>query len=235
MGLFLLVLSGCGKSSDCLTSSGSVIREERHTNPFDSIELQDYVNLILTQDSMDKVEVEAGENVINGISTDVVDNKLIIRNHLQCNWLRSYSKPLNVYVSVRNLEKIYYNSAGNITTTNAITGDNLILDIWGGAGNIDLNLNIGEGFFLMHMGSAYVHLHGTCGVSSLYAGDFGLFRCDDLKTGYSFITNQGSNDCYVNAFHYLDATIASIGNIYYAGNPDSVVMHLKGSGKLIKL
>ena len=44
----------------------------------------------------------------------------------------------------------------------------------------------------------------------------------------------GTNDCYVNADKYLDATIRSIGNIYYTGNPDSVHVHISGPDKLIE-
>ncbi len=229
----LIGLSGCNKSGDCFTNTGPIIKEERRVGDFDSINVQDYVNLILSQDSINKVVVEAGQNIISGITTEVINNQLFIDNTLKCNWLRSYSKPINVYISVKNLMKIYYLSSGNITSTNILKSNVLILDIWGGCGSIDLDLGVYQGFFLLHLGTVDITLHGNCTVCSMYQGDFGTFQCKEMKTDFNYITNKGSNDCYVNVNRYLNATIGSIGNIYYTGNPDSVTVHINGAGQLI--
>lgn len=229
----LIGLSGCNKSGDCFTNTGAVIKEERRVGDFDSIDVRNYVNLILSQDSINKVVVEAGQNIISGITTEVINNQLFIDNTLKCNWLRSYSKPTNVYISVKNLKKIYYLSSGNVTSTNILKSDVLKLDVWGGCGSIDLDLDINQGFFILHLGTVDITLHGNCSICSIYQGDFGIFHCKEMKTGYNYTTNKGSNDCYINVYQYLDATIGSIGNIYYMGNPDSVKTKIYGAGQLI--
>jgi len=227
-------LSACQKEGgSCFTNTGKIIRQDRQLSDFDSISLNDYVNLILTQDTMNLVSVEAGQNIVDGITTTVIDRQLVIHNRNECNWLRSYTKPINVYVTVKNLWKVNYNSSGNLTTTNAIASDIFIVDAWGGCGSIDIELKIHEGFFIQHMGTADFKLRGVCGINSVYAGDFGLFDCGDLQTGYTFIKNYGSNDCYVQASMFLDATIGSIGNIYYKGNPDTLYTHIFGSGEIL--
>lgn len=231
----MAILSSCKKSgTNCLNSSGPVVREVREVSEFDSIEMNDYVNLILTQDSVVKVEVETGKNLQSGIETTVTERQLVIRNHNICNWLRSYSVPVNVYATVHNLKKIYYNSSGNISTTNPITSKKLTVDVWGGAGTIDLNLDIkGFGYFIVHMGTADLKLRGNCSICSIYSGEYGLIQAGDLLTGYSFVSNHGSNDVYVKAIQYLSATIESIGNIYYTGNPDSLDIVINGPGEVI--
>ena len=235
---FLIVLAGltgCKKSGvNCLTSNGKTIRQDRLLQDFDSIDVQDYVNLIISQDSINNVTVESGQNIINGITTVIVDRQLVIRNNNKCNWLRSYDVPVNVYVSVKDLKKIYYLSSGNISTTNILKSSSLKIEVWGGSGTIDLDMDIQEGYFIMQMGTADFNLHGHCAINTIYAGDFGLFQCKDLKTGYSFVTNKGSNDCYVNASQYLEANIGSIGNIYYTGNPDTVITNIQGAGRVIR-
>jgi Putative auto-transporter adhesin, head GIN domain len=234
---FLIVLigwTGCKKSGvNCLTSNGKTIRQDRLVQDFDSIDVQDYVNLILSQDSMNKVTVESGQNIINGITTEVVDRQLVIRNANKCNWLRSYDVPVNVYVSVKDLKKIYYLSSGNISTTNTLKSYSLIIEVWGGSGIIDLDMDVFEGYFALVMGTADFNLHGHCAINTIYSGDFGLFQCKNLKTGYSFVTNKSSNDCYVNASQFLQANINSIGNIYYTGNPDSLAINIHGAGSVI--
>jgi hypothetical protein len=230
----IIFYPGCKKTGPCFTSTGKVVREVRYQNgDFDTIDVNNYVNLILTQDTVRKVEVEAGQNIISGITTEISNRHLIVDNTLNCNWLRSYNTPIKVYISVVNLGKIYYLSSGNIRSTNTIRSGNLIVDIWGGSGSIDLTINTYQAFFILHMGTVDVTLHGHCDVNSIYAGDFGFFQCKDLTTGYSYITNNGSNDCYVNVSMFFQATIGSIGNIYYTGKPDTLLTNITGTGKLI--
>jgi hypothetical protein len=232
--IVLLGLAGCEKSGvNCITSNGKTIRQERILEDFDSIDIRDHVNLIISQDTVNHVTVESGQNIISGITTEVIDRQLIIRNLNKCNWLRSYDVPVNVFVSVKNLMKIYYLSSGNVTTANTLKSYSLIVEIWGGSGTIDLDLDIFQSYFVIQMGSADVNLHGSCAINNIYSGDYGLFQCKDLKTRYTFVTNEGSNDCYVNSTYFLEANIGSIGNIYYTGNPDSVVTQIQGSGQVI--
>jgi len=78
---------GCGKSGiDCFTNSGEIIIEERTVEPFDSISVNDYVNIFISKDSIDKIVVEAGKNIISGITTKIENRQLIIRNENTCNW-----------------------------------------------------------------------------------------------------------------------------------------------------
>jgi len=238
IGLLLVLTAiaagACTKGGGkCLTSYGNLISVERETGDFDSIAIYDYVNVFLTQDTVNKVRVETGEHVVSGISTEVVNRQLIIHNYNKCNWLRDYSKPVNVYISVRNLFKIYYNSAGNLTTLNPLSSDELWVDLWGGSGSVLLDLNIHSGTFIQHMGTADLTLTGLCRICSLYAGDYGPFHCENLETGYTFITSRSSNNCYVQAERVLEATILSIGDIYYHGTPDTLKVDIQGTGKLI--
>jgi len=229
-GVFLTI--SCNKGGKCFSNSGTVIMQQRPVSPFDSIDLADNVNLILTQDTVYKITVEAGSNVISGITTEIRNRQLVIRNLNSCNWLRSYEKPLNVYISVKNLWKIYYNAAGNITTTNTLTGDSVKLEVWGGCGTIEMDLNYSQGWFGLFMGTADYKLHGKCDITSFYISDLGLCQAMDLPTRYCSVTSKGTNNCYVNVSIALYAIIENIGSVYYSGNPGSVGGKITGSGVL---
>lgn len=233
-GFILFTLLSCNKQGEiCITNTGTIIMQNRNISDFDSIRMLDYVNLILVPSNEKRVVVEAGENIINGIITNLNGGELILGNSNRCNWLRSYSKPLNVYVYTNNLLKIHYESSGNITCTDTLRSDSLLIDIWGGCGNIDLKLNINKGIFNLHKGTATVDLDGICNISSVYSADYGLMQLTGLKTGFTFITTLGTNDSYVNAKLQLNATIRSIGNIYFSGDPDLINATITGEGKLI--
>ena len=223
----------CSKSSDCFTSTGKVIRQTRNIPDFDSIVAEQNVDIILTQDTLNSVVVEAGEKIINGITTTFQNGHLIITNTNTCNWVRSYDSPLNVYLHMKNLKNIWYLSAGNITSTNTMYSNSFTLEVWGGCGSINLSLYVGLDFIYEHMGTADITIKGNAISSSIVSGDFGLLQLKDLQSDYCYVSNTGSNDCYINVKKYLDASIGSIGNIYYTGNPDTVYSHITGTGQLI--
>jgi len=229
-----LIMSGCAKNGGaCLSTTGPMIRQARNVPYFNLIDLQDNVNLILTTDTANYVKVEAGQNIINGVTTNVADGRLIIRNNNKCNWLRDYSRPVNVYASVNKLWKIIYNGSGDIKTTGTLTQDSLRIEVMGGCGTIEVTLDLWQGSFTLGTGTVGFILHGVCAISSVYSGDFGLFDARDMKTGYTFITSKGSNDCYVQVVNSLEATIGSIGNIYYSGDPKSIKTQINGSGEVL--
>ena len=77
--IFLFGWAGCEKSGvNCITSNGKTIRQERILEDFDSIDVRDYVNLIISQDSVNKVTVESGQNIISGMKFS--DNIICIKH-----------------------------------------------------------------------------------------------------------------------------------------------------------
>jgi len=222
----------CNKGGVCLSSSGTVILQERPVAPFDSIDLADNVDLVLTQDTIDRITVEAGSKVIGGITTGIQNRQLSIRNLNTCNWLRSYDKPIVVHVSVKRLWKIYYNGAGNVSTTNTLTGDSVKVEVWGGCGTIGLDLNYGQGWFGLFMGTADINLQGKCDMTSFYLNNMGLCQAKGLVSQYCSVTSRGSNDCYVNVKVSIWAIIENIGSVYYTGDPHDIGGKITGSGVL---
>ncbi|MBX9853215.1 MAG: hypothetical protein K2X86_15835, partial [Cytophagaceae bacterium] len=60
----LLTLFSCkkGEQWDCVKSTGKIVQEERGVGTFDILYVEDNINVILTNDSTDKIIVEAGDN-----------------------------------------------------------------------------------------------------------------------------------------------------------------------------
>jgi hypothetical protein len=228
-------VSSCKKSgTNCFTNTGDIIVQSRPVSDFDTIIARENVDIIITQDTINSIEVEAGRNIINGITTVIENRQLMIGNKNICNWVRSYDKPLSVYVHVKNLRKIYYLSAGNITTTNYLNPYSFMLDVWGGCGSINLSLDVNTGYIYEHLGTADITIMGRIVYSSVVAGDFGPLDLRGVSTDFTYVTNSGTNDCFINSSKYLDATILAIGNIYYTGDPDTVRAHISGTGQLIE-
>lgn len=236
--ILIVMLSSCGKEGglDCFKSTGETRIEERFVPPFHTIEVFDNINLVLTQDTLlNSMEVEAGENLLKGITTEVDSGRLFLRNENTCNWVRSFEVPINIYISFSSLDTIIFRAAGNLRFTTPWKNDSIQFDVWEGAGKIELDLDVIKSKVYVHYGVVDVNISGTSEVSYLSNKGYGPINALDLKTNYTYMSTLSPNDCFVNVRGELGVTINNIGNVYYKGNPVSISEQLNSSGRLIKL
>lgn len=228
------LLTSCGKDGGvCFSSSGPVTRQQRYPGAFTRVSVNDNVTLILTPDLSGPVVVEAGEQLLGGIHTTVSEGQLTLSNSNTCNWLRDYGKEVRVHVPAGAIHKVRYNGSGDIRTTGRLKLDSLTVEVWGGCGTVDLDLDLWKGNFSLNLGTVDLRLRGVSAITSVLSAGYGLYDGRSLETGYTFITSRATNDCYVNAKNALEARIESIGNIYYSGSPASVQATVTGQGRLI--
>lgn len=234
----IVFLGSCDKDSisNCRFSSGDITQEQRSVDEFSNILLKDNVNLILEKSDVPGIVVEAGSNLLNGISTDVNENgTLEIVNINKCDWARDFSTPINVYLRYDNIDSIEYRSIGNITTVDTLHTDTLWIRVMEGAGSINLTIDVNRLYSELHYGTADINIDGKCGLSFVYSASFGLVDLRELITTFVYVTNRSSNNVFVNATNTIGAEISNIGDIYYAGNPTTITLEKIGSGNLIKL
>jgi len=237
--LFLLSLTfiSCEKMDvgDCFTGAGKTVIEHRDISYFENIVLEDNINLVITQDNDYSIMVEAGENMLEKIITEVIDSTLYVKNENTCNWVRDYPNKITAYISFKVLNNIDYNSSGNIIGTNTIYSDTLDISVWDGSGIIDLEIETKKSTLNLHYGAVDFYIRGRSGVNFIYASSYGPFYCENLRTIFTYMNNRGSNDCYVWATYYLGVDIENIGNIYYKGNPLTINANITGTGQLIPM
>src|SRR5687768_11370858 len=98
--LSLCTLHGCKKGS---CDSGSFVLEERGITAIREIILYDHINLVIYQDSTEKLMVDAGEHMQGDIETFVAGHVLTLRNNSSCNWLRDPSEKITVTIYTKDL------------------------------------------------------------------------------------------------------------------------------------
>ena len=142
--LFCLLLLSCNKKNgNCFDSTGSIITETREIPEFTSLKMLDNVDVEIDTGDVNRIEVTSGEHIIKNIITSVIDavvlqdsvpvmtKQLVIQNLNQCNWLRSYDKPIKVKIWVNTkLKSIEYRSIGDLTCLNTITSDTFSINIF---------------------------------------------------------------------------------------------------------
>jgi len=235
--LLITVLFSCNSEQldDCFTKTGADITEERTTEYFHRIELYDNVNLVLVPGNTPFLEIKGGKNLLPAIKTEIKDSTLIIRNTLKCNWTRSFDREITVYATAPALREIRYEGSGDIRTKGQIKLDSLQVNIWGGAGSFDLDLDVTKLKLAMHYGTVDLTVKGKALITTIFANSYGPFYCSELISNIAYVRNSGTNQVYVYAKHILEVEITSVGDIFYYGNPYDIKMNVTGAGKLIKI
>ena len=128
IGILFLLFVSCDidKISDCFQSTGSIITTEIEVEPFTKLRFENDISLVLKQDSIQKVVIETGENLLSNIKVIVEDGVLIIQDKNSCNLAGEYGVT-KAYVSVPNLTEIRNSSSREITSNGVLNFPNLKL------------------------------------------------------------------------------------------------------------
>lgn len=221
---------------DFLKSTGKIITLNREVNEnFVEIQLENNINLILTQDDHYEIRLEGGENLLPGIETSIRDSVLTLKNLNKFNWVRSYDKKITAYITAPHFFRIGYKSTGTVSNVDTIHEDSIFVTAYEGSGYINLCMNVGLSHLSINSGSADFNISGYSGSNFIYAGGYGPFHCLNLETLNTYMSNRGTNDCYVNVKNHLEYEIKGLGSIYYKGKPPQVMGVIAGEGKLVAL
>lgn len=229
LGFFL---NSCKKENacDCIKRTGDIIQETRNISGFTQIQTEENVNVFITQDSVSKVIVEAGENIAPLITTKVVDNTLICGNRNRCNWTRSYKKPLNIYVHMPKLTLLEAGGTGDVKSTNTIYAPSLYLAARS-SGNVDLTIQTTQ-LTTSLSGNADVMLHGYSNHHNCDIQGTAYLLAGDLQTNYTYIHTITLGQCYVNVADLLICKLDLKGDLFCYGNPKTVDYQHTNTGKL---
>lgn len=237
--LFILcvTLISCQKENmgDCFKSTGIVQREKRMLEPFDSLIIHKRMNLILIEDSIDFVEIEAGNNLFENIITENKFGTLTIENTNKCNWVRSYKTPVNIYLHYTQMDKIVAWGSVNITATDSLRYDSIFIEMRDAAGDVDLTFSNNSVFIAQHTGANDVVLKGKTQNLSVYSADLGYGDYLKLSAENVFVESNSVADSYFNASETIRLITRNTGSLYYTGEAEVLLKDRQGEGTISRI
>lgn len=207
--------------------NGVVVEETREiTEEFTEVSSSEGIDVFVTQGSDFDISVEADENILDLIGTDIRNGKLKI--HAIENIGRATKK---VYVTLPAVTGLYASSGSHLTAENMIQADKLHVDASSGAmlnANVkvtDMEIDASSGANITLSGNAKeVYVDGSSG-ANIKANDLMTLSCNaDASSGANISIDVADN---------LTAEASSGGNISYKGNP-SVQKNKSVSGSVHK-
>jgi len=235
----MFTTSGCKKEAldDCFSSTGKDETIERMLPSFNKLNVGDKFNVILVQDSgQERIRITAGKNVLEGISTEVENGELIIKNCNTCNFVRRYDREMTLEIFLHDLDEIFVYGACSISNRDTLKLKRLIIN-HSALEDMALTLNISDELFIESINSGGMTLNGVCKIFKASIEEITNIDARNLICEEVLIDTHTPLDCYVNATKLLFVKIYNSGNIFYVTEPSDLkeVNVNSGSGKLVKI
>ena len=235
---FVLIFLSCNKRYDdrkCFKSNGKEVSKEINLQDFNSIELDGNFKVFLKSDTLNRIEIVSGKNLINNIKADISDSILILKDNNKCRWLRSYNVKKEIYVYYKNINYLLINKQCDIISKDTVFVDDFEIIDWGDIGTINLKLHCINFRFTVHSGTGDFYFSGITQNQFLYFHGNGYVHAKDLQSSYCDVTSKTTGDIEVFSDNNLFVKLYESGNIYYYGAPLNITKSVKySSGDLIK-
>lgn len=220
------------KGSKEIEGNGKMTTESRSVSEYDQVALLGSMKVQLVAGKEGKLKVEAEENLMEYILTEVEGDKLKIYVEEGYSLDPSRNMDIKVTVPFESLDAVILTGSGDIFSSDEIKAENFDIKITG-SGDIKLPLTVKNASASI-TGSGDIELRGSakdfdCKVTG--SGDISAF---DFKSETVSATVTGSGDIQVYASEEIKAKIPGSGDIEYKGNPKKEDFRTMGSGEVTK-
>jgi hypothetical protein len=210
---FALAIITCLLCTNCVVEkgiqgSGNVITEIRKAEPFNQIKIDGIFNIYLSQGEEESIKVEADDNLLEYIKTDIKDHGLFI-DFTSSKGIQKSAK-LNIYITLTNINLLELEGIGSVSCLT------------------DLNLNKLK---LINSGIGSINLKGKASEVYMKNSGIGKIKATEFEVAYLKVKASGVGSVKVNATKEISVNLSGVGNVYYTGEPELKDIDIDGIGK----
>ena len=228
--------------------SGRVVAEEREVGGFTGVKLSTIGTLYIEVGNTESLRIEAEDNILECLETDVEGDMLRIRNRPNTN-LRP-TKPVEYYLTVRVLDEISLSSSGDAIAGDLET-DRFTVSISSSGGfemeklsarqvevDISSSGDVGLDWLAADLIDVSISSSGNLRIAGgevesqrIRISSSGDYRAENLASREARVRLSSSGNARIMVSDDLDAGLSSSGSVYYSGSP-TVRKRVSSSGRL---
>ncbi len=212
-----------------ISGNGHVEEESRDVSGFSGVHASTGIDVFISEGSGFDVKVEADENLLEVILTELNGNMLVIKTD-RVN-IRS-AKSKKVYVTMPKLKELKISSAGDCKGMTPFNCDDLRVSI-SSAGDLKLDVEANR-IDINISSSGDATLTGRTGVLDANLSSAGDLHAFDLIAETVSVDVSSAGDARVYASEEISMNASSAGNVYYKGEADVVHSRSSSAGDIIR-
>lgn len=216
--LFLIVLLGVNSSVMAGHKDQSGVRNLKN---FNAIKVSAGIDLYLSMGNEERVRVEADEDIIDDVITEMRQGTLNITMENK-NWLNIFNwgksnRPVKVYVTVKELKSIEASSGTDVKTEDRLRGDKLRIKASSGS---DVNLDVVYNTISLNASSGSdAKIRGRAKIFRVSCSSGSDINARNLESAICHVAVSSGSDATVTVTDELFAEASSGGDVRYYGNP----------------
>ncbi|MEW5870156.1 MAG: head GIN domain-containing protein [Chloroflexota bacterium] len=214
-----------------LRGSGNVITESRQVSDFNQVVLSGIGELQITQGESESLEIEAEDNLLPLIETEVRNNTLYIGIKENRTGI-SPTKPIRYQLSLKELDSLEISGAGS-AKVDVLETETLDLML-SGVGAIKVGTLTADTLAVAISGAGNCQVAGQVQRLKVDMSGAGSLEAGDLQAQTADVQISGVGGAKLWVSETLDAVLSGVGNLEYYGNP-SVTMEESGVGRMKSL
>jgi hypothetical protein len=231
--VLLAGLVGCGRYGGftSVRGSGNVVTETREVSGFTGVVLTGIGNLNITQGDAEGLTIEAEDNLLPYLKTQVTNGVLTIGDS-DSTVIVIPTKPIILNLKVKTLDSIKLEGAGNGSSP-TLKSENLDLSL-SGAGNMEIGQLEATGLTTSMSGAGNVNVAGEVQSQDVNMSGLGNYSAGNLKSTTASINMSGAGNATVWAEESLSIQMSGAGSLSYYGTPKTT-QSISGVGRISSL
>ena len=198
--------------------SGEIESQTREVQGFLAVSINYPAEVVIQQGKVESVKLEADDNLLPQLSTEVDDGILLIENN-ENTWSQRVNptERVKITITVKDLHEIEFSSAGNVTVESLKT-DDLSLHL-NGVGEMTLNDLDVRKLESRLSGAGNIEANGVADELDIRISGVGGFDAPKLESLVGVVRISGAGSATVFVQDDLTARVSGAGSINYYGSP----------------
>ena len=193
--------------------NGKVVKEERTISGFDAITISNGIDVLISQDTFEKVVVEADENIQKILITEVKEGKLKIYLDESVN----NASQMKVYVTLKQLKSLEGNSGADVKSAGRINAESLKIHASSGS-DVKMEVNCSQ-LFLDSSSGSDLTVSGSAQWLKASSSSGSDLNAAKLAAEKGEVSASSGSDLDVTATKEVKAHASSGADVTVYGNP----------------
>jgi hypothetical protein len=224
---FLFILLPGIALSSCIDP---VVKQERNVGQFTGIKVGGAFEVVLSQTGKHRLVVEAEEDLLDKVRTEVKGDVLHI--DMEWDWSWKGNDDIIIYIDFKDLESLEISGAADVRADTPINANDLDIRV-SGAGDMELEVDANT-IDVTVSGAGDLRVSGSTDRQKVRLSGAGDYEAQHLKSNYTYAKASGAGTIVVYASEEIEAYASGAGSVKYYGDPDKEKSNASGAGSIRK-